>query len=142
MIDVTYDMIHVIYYCLIVLILAGEACEEGSFGPGCNKPAPTTRLPQDFAPPTTFKPTTVRSSSSAITFFKTSRKPKTVVDTIFPSRNINPSDPQQPVLSEPQTFQPEPFEPLRVATPIYFQETNTQPIFNAETTTEVLQTTG
>ena len=59
----------------------------------------------------------------------------------------------RPVLSKPtmkprkpdqaaQTFRPEPFEPFKIATPIYFQETNTEPIFNAETTSEVLHMAG
>ena len=92
-------------------------------------------------------------------FTKPSRKPDPgavpVVDTLFPTEapiSINHLT-VQPVLSKPttkpgkpgpapQTFQPEPFEPLKIATPIYFQETNTEPIFNAEPTPEVLQTAG
>ena len=146
--------------------LAVDDCKEGFFGPQCRTKNPINKLPQNFP----IKPTSGKTTSAPPTlapetlrpfviFAKPgSRKqpgPGAVVDTRVPTEDkisINQLT-GRPVLSKPtvkpgrpdptqQSFQPEPFELLKVATPIYFQETNTEPIFNAETTTEVLHTAG
>ena len=141
----------------------------GSSGPGCNRNNPITKLPQNFPQKTSLGKTTTAAPTLAtkslrpfVFFTKPSRKPDPgapsavpVADTRFPTEapiSINHLT-AQPVLSKPtpkpgqpdpapQTFQAEPFEPLKIATPIYFQETNTESIFNAETTPEVLHTAG
>lgn len=137
------------------------------FGPGCNQNNSINKIPQKFpiktisATTTTAAPTLANESLRPfVVFAKPSRKPGpgALVDTRVPTEDkisINQLT-ARPELSQPtvkpgqpdpapQSFQPEPFEPFepfKVATPIYFQETNTEPIFNAETTTEVLQTAG
>ena len=134
------------------------------FGLRCEKKNPIRKLPQKFpiktisATTTTAAPTlTNESLRPFVVFAKPSRKPGpgALVDTRVPTEDkisINQLT-ARPELSQPtvkpgqpdpapQSFQPEPFEPFKVATPIYFQETNTEPIFNAENTTEFLQTAG